>query len=286
MSELAQNTGGGSLAKLSPQANVAVQILESHNYTSVAAKLAPTIVLRDVARLFAEAIFGKSKLARLFSERRVPTNAKDGRTPARDTEKQPSGRGQIAEPQIGVTNGQNESQAGGAGETTVAQQRTGKETETENQAKEQKSEGSGQSKNRPLNGDSNASSKLVGDTHAWGMKQAIDRISDALAQVTAQEQTDQSSAITVNESHQFTLVELEDDEPGQRKFKMYAEDDELLLEPWQLKFSDTTMQIEVFVRDAWQLPLMVNQAATFESELSASTGLRVVLSFNCPSAKK
>ena len=275
MSELAQNTAGGSLSKLNPQANVAVQILESHKHSSVAAKTAPTMVLRDVARLFAEAIFGKTKLARLFSEKRVGTNAKDGRAPSGDAEKNLTAGGQVAE-----------SQAGGTVETSTVQHRTGKESETENQTKEQKSEGSSQSKNRQSSGDSSANSKQVGETHAWGMRQAIDRISDALAQVTAHEQTDGTSAITVNESHQFTLVEIEDDEPGQRKFKMYAEDDELLLEPWQLKFSDTTMQIEVFVREAWQLPLMVNQAATFENELSASIGLRVVLSFNCPSAKK
>jgi hypothetical protein len=77
----------------------------------------------------------------------------------------------------------------------------------------------------------------------------------------------------------FTLVEQDDDDPKFRRFLMYAEDDELMEEPWIIRFNDDEIYLEIHVRDPKQVPLMMEHAAEMETDLQERIGVKVVLAF-------
>jgi hypothetical protein len=77
----------------------------------------------------------------------------------------------------------------------------------------------------------------------------------------------------------FTLVEQDDEDPKFRRFLMYAEDDDLMEEPWSIRFNEDEIYLEIYMRDPKQIPMMMKQAADMEAEMSERIGIKVVLSF-------
>jgi hypothetical protein len=77
----------------------------------------------------------------------------------------------------------------------------------------------------------------------------------------------------------FTLVEQDDEDPKFRRFLMYAEDDDLMEEPWIIRFNDDEIYLEVHVRDPKQVPMMMEHAAEMEADLQERIGVKVVLAF-------
>jgi hypothetical protein len=82
----------------------------------------------------------------------------------------------------------------------------------------------------------------------------------------------------------FTLVELDDDDARFRKFQMFADDDDFMEQPWQIRFKEDVIYLEVFVKNPKHLPMMVKNAPSMEISLGEKTGLRVVLSFRTGSS--
>jgi hypothetical protein len=77
----------------------------------------------------------------------------------------------------------------------------------------------------------------------------------------------------------FTLVEQDDEDSNFRRFLMYAEDDELMEEPWIIRFNDAEIYLEIHVRDPRQIPVMMEHAAEMETDLRERLGVKVVLAF-------
>jgi hypothetical protein len=77
----------------------------------------------------------------------------------------------------------------------------------------------------------------------------------------------------------FTLVEQDDEDPDFRRFLMYAEDDDLMEEPWIIRFNDNEIYLEIHVRDPKQIPMMMEHAAEMETDLQERIGVKVVLAF-------
>ena len=119
------------------------------------------------------------------------------------------------------------------------------------------------------------------------VQEAIDDVVDAIRELSAmgprsklmQDRDDSDLKYAVG----FTLVEQDDPEEGFRRFTLYAEDDEELAEPWQLRFSEEHLAIEVFVREKADLQGMMANAIELEKSISERTGLKVTISFKVTS---
>jgi hypothetical protein len=75
------------------------------------------------------------------------------------------------------------------------------------------------------------------------------------------------------------IVERDSEEPDQRAFYVYADDDDELDRPWSVSWDDSGMQIEIPVDDPSMLPDLVAQVETVEKQLSSLTGTKVTVSF-------
>jgi hypothetical protein len=283
MSELSRSHQDSSARTASLIAAPPAQVVTGIRQSIIAVRALPSLVMREVGRLFVDSLFAKPALMRSPQKKGADGNP----TPLGDLQ------GNLST----VLNGRDPADSlSGTGQNSSSQyeavnEQRAKELEQENERSDRRNESGGSSKGRATKENSrNASpdSKPNSPDNSWGMKYALERINEAINRITESDVEIEGpfGNVEVMENHHFTVVEVDDQEDGYRKFTMFAEDDELMLEPWQFRFNDSVMQIEVYVRDPKQLPLMMERTTEFEASLAESTGLKVVLSFYCPGRNK
>ncbi len=274
MAELARNSSEAMSPSAQLIAAAAPQVATGAKQSIVSLKTLPSLVVREIARLFTDAMQGRAIAGKNYSSKGSDSKAKEAKE-----------KGTPDSSLLAVLTNADDPKSNQRPEQ-LAEQRS-KDSEREVPHWQERPEGmptrSQRATSQPQNIEPNKKQEKAQDA-AWGLQQALERINEAINRVA---QSDSQSApesdeLVVGDDHHFTVVEVEDEENGFRKFTMFAEDDDLMLEPWQFRFSDSVMQIEVFVRDHKQLPIMMQQAPKFEESLSLSTGLKVVLSFYCP----
>jgi hypothetical protein len=271
MAELARNSNEAQTPTAQLLAAAAPQVATAAKQSIVSLKTLPSLVVREVSRLFTDAIYGKGLLGKNVSNRGSDSKSKDKLT----------SEGSL----VAVVTNADSRESSQRPEQLVEQRH--KDSERESQYHAERTEVLLNRNPRLASQPQQVQIKNKQEKSqdgSWGLQHALERINEAINRV-AQSDTDDVAdcgEIVLGDDHHFTVVEVEDEENGFRKFTMFAEDDDLMLEPWQFRFSDSVMQIEIFVRDQKQLPMMMKQAPKFEESLAQSTGLKVVLSFYCP----
>jgi hypothetical protein len=288
MAELARNTSDSSAQSAQLIAASSAQVATGLKQSIVAVKTLPSLVVREVSRFFFDAVFGRTAPPKGSSTKGSDSNRREGASVGAGVVSLLTGAESRESP-----SSSNAISNDGAGNNLpiepMVEQRN-KDSDREGSTREQRPE-TGGARGRsavPAGRAKSAGDNEAKPENAWGMKQALERINDAISRVTQSDSSNvqETDAPIASDNHHFTVVEVDDQEDGFRKFTMYAEDDELMLEPWQFRFNDSVMQIEVFIRDPKQVPTMMEHAAEFEESLSSTTGLTVVLSFYCPGKTK
>lgn len=288
MAELARNASDSSAKSAQLIAAAAPQVATSLKQSIVAVKTLPSLVVKEVSRFFFDAVFGRAAAAKGSSGKGGDAKSKDGASVGAGVISLLTGT--ESRETVSTANASGNDGAGNNQPTELMVEQRNKDGDREGSQREQRAETGGARGRSAVQASRSHGAEETDAKHqnAWGMKQALERINDAINRVTQSDSSivEESNALVTSDKHHFTVVEVDDQEDGFRKFTMYAEDDELMLEPWQFRFNDSVMQIEVFVRDPKQVPTMMEHAAEFEESLSSTTGLTVVLSFYCPGKTK
>jgi hypothetical protein len=277
---LSQSAAHSGAVVLAPNAHVAVGIKQSITVV----RALPSLLVREISRLFLDTLFGRPNVSRSATGQ---SSDKNGSASINLL-----GQGSLlSAPPEGADFAAALSFSKQPVTLDQMSEAMPKEVEREIERNDRHAEPAvsqkGKGSKEPTRDGGSPASKTPTEP-AWGMKQALEKINEAIKRITESEPSSEFDPMEfeVREDHHFTVVEVDDQENGYRKFTMFAEDDEFMLEPWQFRFNETIMQIEIFVSDPKQLPIMMERTTELETSLSQSTGLQVVLSFYCPGKRK
>jgi hypothetical protein len=260
--------------------------------TAAPMSTAQTILTQGV-RMFDRALFGGAR----FTEQRASSASKDARSTSSSDEKSSGGAaselrgGNDVHARVeGRESKQDQSgggDGGGSGGKQEKSDRNSSEGYSESKIDAGKNQGS-EARGGSSNANQNARSSHNGALET--KEQPLpERLEEVVAEVTAamtelgsagekrkkKSSTDDLADFAVG----FTLVEQDDEDPKFRRFLMYAEDDDLMVEPWIIRFNDDEIFLEIHVRDPKQIPLMMEHAAEMETDLREKIGIKVVLAF-------
>jgi hypothetical protein len=248
---------------------------------------AQTILTQSV-RMFDRALFGGAR----SSDSKSSGSPKEGRASGSSDEK--SGGSAAGELRGGVDvhariEGKEAKQDQSGGDSGSGKDRGDRSADSSSDSKSESAKGQS-SEGRSGSGNAAQSARTLNNGPSNAKEEPVpERLEEVVAEVTAamtelgaagdkkkkKSTTDDLSEFAVG----FTLVEQDDDDPKFRRFLMYAEDDDLMEEPWIIRFNEDEIYLEVHVRDPKQIPLMMEHAAEMETDLQDRIGVKVVLAF-------